>query len=199
MASPRPVILRPLQRGRHTRPEDGLCAMELAAWIAGEAHCDEPECVCPTLTSIVRCLNDRIFDGATRDRLLRRFVPRLVHTAAGEQAARDRALALADCCVRELLPELLSARGRRADARLLRELPSLESIDGQALAASAAVLGSLRTFPGQRAAAWTLRQAAAGRPPELWVTGLVHCLEAEGAWRLVPRLLERGLAAPVLI
>ena len=37
----------PLKKGAHSSPDAGMCALEAAAWIAGEPHSDHPECVCP--------------------------------------------------------------------------------------------------------------------------------------------------------
>lgn len=39
-----------------------LCAMEMVAFMEGEAHSDRPECVCPTLATIMRECNDNLSD-----------------------------------------------------------------------------------------------------------------------------------------
>src|SRR5690606_8813913 len=51
-----------LMKGSHRRREDGVCAMELVAWIAGEPHSDAPRCACPVLTAFVTHLNDTLDD-----------------------------------------------------------------------------------------------------------------------------------------
>ena len=54
----------PLQRGSHPSREDGMCAMEMVSWLAGEAHSDEPRCTCPVLAALVRACNDAMGDAA---------------------------------------------------------------------------------------------------------------------------------------
>lgn len=47
-----------LSRGKHARPEDGACVMELASMLAGEAFTDHPKSVCPVIGSFLRTYND---------------------------------------------------------------------------------------------------------------------------------------------
>jgi hypothetical protein len=47
-----------LSRGSHNTPEEGLCAMELVALLAGEPHTDCPVCVNDTLITFCQILND---------------------------------------------------------------------------------------------------------------------------------------------
>lgn len=58
MNSPNSLENITLLAGNHASPEDGLCAMEAVAWLAGEVHSDAPECTCPVLAAYVRKLND---------------------------------------------------------------------------------------------------------------------------------------------
>ncbi len=55
-----------LKLGAHTSPDAGMCAMEAAAWLAGEPHSDKPACVCPTIAAVMRRWNDAA-DDAQRD------------------------------------------------------------------------------------------------------------------------------------
>jgi hypothetical protein len=71
---------RPLRRGAHASADDGMCAMEMVAWLAGEAHTDEPLCACPVIAAFVRAVNDALPSDAARDRHLRPLVPRFVGT-----------------------------------------------------------------------------------------------------------------------
>lgn len=41
---------RELESGNHDAG-GGMCAMEAAAWIAGEPHSDDPKCVCPIIAA----------------------------------------------------------------------------------------------------------------------------------------------------
>jgi len=65
-----------LSRGAHVVPEDGMCAMEAVAWLAGEAHSDVPACASPVISAYVRHLNDSM-PADQRQRLLD-FLPRIV-------------------------------------------------------------------------------------------------------------------------
>jgi hypothetical protein len=47
-----------LSVGNHYSREQGVCALELVAWLAGEPHSDSPQCACPTIRSFVVNLND---------------------------------------------------------------------------------------------------------------------------------------------
>jgi hypothetical protein len=58
-----------LNRGGHVTREVGVCAMEAAAWVAGEPHSDHPKCVAPALAGVMRNLNDRLED-AERQKLI---------------------------------------------------------------------------------------------------------------------------------
>ena len=80
----------PLRRGAHDRRDDGMCAMEMVAWLAGEAHSDEPRCACPVIASYVRALNDLLPDDGARTRLLRPLVPKFVNTRGNAQDERRR-------------------------------------------------------------------------------------------------------------
>src|SRR5687767_4751215 len=68
-----------LSTGNHRSPADGMCAMELAAFLDGVEHTDRPRCVSETISDFVRFTNDHIPDNL-RPRLLP-FVPRLLGTA----------------------------------------------------------------------------------------------------------------------
>jgi hypothetical protein len=51
--------------GAHDRPEDGMCVMEMVAYVAGEQHSDHPQCVSPVIATFMRTWNDGLGD---RDR-----------------------------------------------------------------------------------------------------------------------------------
>jgi hypothetical protein len=44
--------------GSHGSPEEGMCVMELVAYMAGEPHSDAPQCACPTIAAGARQAND---------------------------------------------------------------------------------------------------------------------------------------------
>ena len=53
-----------LSAGRHARPQQGRCAMEWVAHLAGEAHSDRPECVSLVVGAFARSFNDAAAAGA---------------------------------------------------------------------------------------------------------------------------------------
>ena len=65
----------------HETRQDGMCAMEFVAYLAGEPHSDQPACVCPALTAYVIALNDAMAQD-WRQRL-KPFLPRLIDTNDG--------------------------------------------------------------------------------------------------------------------
>jgi len=75
--------------GSHTSFNRGACALEAAAWLAGEPHTDSPKCVDPFLTTIVRCWNDTV-SGSFRDAIIKPLVPELIGTASDDPEARQR-------------------------------------------------------------------------------------------------------------
>jgi hypothetical protein len=56
-----------LSRGRHARPEDGACVVELASMLAEEPFTDHPSCVSPVIAAFLRGYNDGIGDERRRD------------------------------------------------------------------------------------------------------------------------------------
>ena len=67
-----------LDHGGHESFEDGHCAMEVVAWLAGEGHTDAPTCASPILRHYTIALNDRWDD--TRRQTLKPYLPRMVGT-----------------------------------------------------------------------------------------------------------------------
>jgi hypothetical protein len=170
-----------------------MCAMEMVAWLAGEAHGDEPSCTCPVLAALVRACNDAMSDRA-RDRFLRPLVPQLVNTRSTAAVERARGLLAIDCAVRTLLPTWLDRRGRKDEAALLRALPPVTGP-----AAMLAARRALATFVRDRhAALWVLDRARDGLPPARFVAGIVQVarsLDDASTWTEVVRLVERMVAA----
>jgi hypothetical protein len=78
-----------LDAGPHDRSRDGMCAMELAAWIAGEGHTSFPSGASGPLTCMVQLLND-VFDDEERQRLIPYALP-LAHSRVSGAAERRRA------------------------------------------------------------------------------------------------------------
>ena len=184
----------PLQRGSHTSRDDGMCAMEMVAWLAGEAHTDEPECSCPVLSAFVRACNDAMSDEQ-RNRHLRPLVPQLVNTRSGKLAEHRRGMLAVDLLVRTLLPRWLDRRGRRNEAELLRALPATRTFEHVQVARRA-----IETFAtDQRAAEWVLDRALERGPAARYVAGVVQVARSlgdEGSWAVVADCVSRMVTAP---
>lgn len=102
-------IVQP-EPGRHRRPEDGVCTMELVAWISGEKHSDHPLSVSPVIAAFTRAFNDAL-DDTGRQRL-GALAPRMIDTRGTPEAERMREQLLWDWMVTTAVPEWLRAAGR---------------------------------------------------------------------------------------
>jgi hypothetical protein len=56
-----------LAKGRHSSPQHGVCVMELASMLAGEAFSDRPSSVAPSIAAFLRAYNDMIDDERRQD------------------------------------------------------------------------------------------------------------------------------------
>lgn len=112
-----------LSHGSHAERDDGMCLLELVAYLAAEEHTDRPRCVSRILGHAGRELNDTLPLDIRQQ--LKPLAEEMIGTADDGAEAARMWLAL-DWIVRtwlpawlELVPELA------ADARKLRELPAL--------------------------------------------------------------------------
>ena len=71
-----------LKSGIHATREEGVCAMEAVAWLAGEPHSDAPECTSPVIAVFLRSWNDDLPTDEDRQRLLRPLLPLVIGTRA---------------------------------------------------------------------------------------------------------------------
>ncbi len=99
-----------LQKGRHRRPGDGVCAMELVAWMAGESHTDHPQSVSPVIAAFSRCFNDAL-DSAHRRRLAL-LTARMIGTCGTRQLDLARSQMLWNWMITSVVPEWLVAAER---------------------------------------------------------------------------------------
>jgi len=114
-----------LDQGEHASPGEGMCAMELVSFVAGEPFSDAPKCVCRVIGAFVRAWNDGLPDD-TRDNLLLPILPALIGTATEDLALIERrAMMAADWVVREYVPTWLRAAGLNETAATLAALPEL--------------------------------------------------------------------------
>jgi hypothetical protein len=183
----------PLSRGAHRSRDEGMCAMEMVAWLAGEPHSDEPSCACPVTGALVRACNDTMGDAA-RNQCLRAFVPRLVNSRGSAALERARGMLVIHWLLHTLLPAWLRSRGRSGDAASLAVLPPVLG-DAELHAVLAAID---RLWHAPRAVRWVVLRALEGLPPARYVTGVVPVLrdlgEAESG-KAVVALLERLISS----
>jgi hypothetical protein len=184
-----PVQELPLRAGAHPTRDDGMCAMEMVAFVAGEPHTDEPSCACPVIAALVRACNDAMGDAA-RNRWLRPLVPLLVGTRATAAAERARGMLVVDTLVRVLLPRKLQREQRHAEAELLAELPPITRLEHVRTALRAVEHFALR----QHAVHWVLQRVVDGAAPARYVAGavqLARALQDADTWATVADLVER--------
>lgn len=116
-----------LRRGDHPSREDGVCAMEAVAWLAGEEHTDHPACCSRVIAAFVRAWNDGLPTNADRDRLLKPLLPLMIGTATGEADDFKRSYMAMDWIVRTYLPAWLDlTKTLTPHAAKLRGLPVID-------------------------------------------------------------------------
>lgn len=189
-----PSVLKqfPIRRGSHPTRDDGLCAMEMVAWLAGEEHTDDPGCACPVIASYVRALNDCLPSDAHRERYLRRLLPQLINTRRNPSLGRRRAFRAADHGARVLAPMLFEARGDSESAIRMRALAPIHNrVQAKAAQDLAEELGA------PRAVCWPLMMATRNHLANTWVPAAVQLVREIGteagyqaATRLVQEMVE---------
>lgn len=80
-----------LSKGGHGSPQEGVCAMEAVAWLAGEAHTDQPKCTCRIVREMAVLLNDAASDEQRR-RLVA-YLPRIIGSRGTVQDKVNRGIA----------------------------------------------------------------------------------------------------------
>ncbi|GDY02381.1 hypothetical protein LBMAG49_17100 [Planctomycetota bacterium] len=177
----------PLRRGAHSLRSDGMCAMEMVAWLAGEAHSDGPQCTSPVLAAYVRAVNDALPSDAWRERLLRPLVPQLIHTRGDARTERQLGFCVVRFMVNEFVPFVLDAQGLCATAMRLRSLAPV--VDAATAAAMVQKFDLLAIR--QPAARWVLLRASEGMSAERFAGTAVQVLKAAGgadAFRMLLRV-----------
>jgi hypothetical protein len=124
-----------LKVGGHYTPDEGLCFMEAAAWLAGETHSDRPDCVCPVIGAYTRVINDNL-DDVARQKLVA-YLPRVIGTRSPEHE-QERAEYLAWQAIRVFAPIALDIAGLPKDAANLRGFQGSLKAAADAIYAAAA-------------------------------------------------------------
>ena len=113
-----------LEAGAHSygRIDAGACAMEMAAYVAGEKWSDHPQCVDLALGAACRAANDhgpQWVRDAIRDR-----IPQLIGTRGDSALLIKRADVFTWGAIREIAPYYLKRAGLIEHAKTLREFAS---------------------------------------------------------------------------
>ena len=112
-----------LHHGAHDTFEEGHCAVEVVAWLAGEPHTDHPACGSPVIAAFLRRWNDDLDDQGRQQ--LKKVLPTVVGTAGGRELEERRAWMATDWLVRVHTPAWLDLAGVTESAAALRALPPL--------------------------------------------------------------------------
>ncbi len=198
-----------LDKGSHTSPEDGACIMEAVAFLAGEKWSDTPECASPVIGAFLRSWNDCLPDDERQQ--LKRYIPRLIGTAASPKVEDRRAWMALDWLVRTYTPAWLHLAGLNNQATMLTDLPEFvpgmdvppirpaidqvrKDADAAWAAAGAAAWAASRdaAWDAARAAAWAAAWAAARAALRPTVVGL-----QAPAFDLLDRMIACGSEVPV--
>jgi hypothetical protein len=163
-----------LDKSSHADFDDGHCAMEVVAWLAGEGHTDAPSCASPVLRTFTINLNDS-WDERQRQ-TLKPYLPRMVGTA-GDGLDETRSYLALDWLIRTYAPAWLDLAGLTVEAQELRDLrrivdlvaaqaagPVVRKASVKAAAAGDAAADAARDAAGDAAAdaAWDAAADAAG-------------------------------------
>lgn len=108
-----------LQPGRHRSPQDGVCAMELVAWMAGERHSDHPVTASPVIAAFIPPFNDAL-NEEHRQRLAL-LTPRMIQSRGAREAELERGQLLWAWMIEAAVPTWLGAAQRQDLAALVCE------------------------------------------------------------------------------
>jgi hypothetical protein len=147
-----------LKAGGHSRPEDGMCFTEAAAYLAGEPFSDHPACVSPVIAAFGRTWNDGLPDDDRQ--MLKPYVPKIIGTATTKADDEIRAWMCTDWLARECAPAFLRLAGLTEQAELLERLaPIVDTVTAKAAQPTLNV--AKKDAAAARAAAWDAARAAA--------------------------------------
>ncbi len=200
-----------LLSGGHKKREDGMCAMEAAAFVAGEPHTDRPECVCPVIAAFMRSWNDNIDDDALRTELILPLIPKVIGSRGSQDDKNRRSYLMADWCQRVLLPlwcDLAKLDDIAAKLRALPEASTLEQITDPAreavvsearnacakARATADAAAAAYAAAYASAAAYAAAYASAAADAYAYAAALAALRPTrEAVWRSIPAMIERLL------
>lgn len=152
-----------LSHGAHDDRADGVCLLEVVAWLAGEDHTDRPACVSEVLASFGRALNDALLPAREDlEARLRLLAPRLIGTVGQPDLDQRAGLMAANWFVRVYTPVWLRLAGLTEHADTLAHGVDIGSWDDLPIGALQSAQHDARIA---RRAAWDtaeVRATAAG-------------------------------------
>ena len=131
------LLTRTLATGAHADRSNGLCAMELVAWLADLPHSDHPDCTCVVLGAFTRRLNDGLPDAERQ--LLKPLLPKLIGTVTDKAGLERRAFVAADWAVRVVVPLHLRRAKLDDEAKALEALQPIVDRETAAIGRDAAM------------------------------------------------------------
>jgi hypothetical protein len=204
-----------LEHGAHQSFEEGACAMEAVAYIAGEKFSDHPQCACPVIASFMRSWNDSLRTDEDRNRLLKPLISKVIGTRGSKALEKRRSMAALDWYIRVWLPAWLKLCPATAPLGLeIAALPVItkenaaaagkkvqaasSSADAAWAAAGAAAWDAARAAAG--AAAWDAARAAAGAAAWDAAWAAAGAAAWDAAWAIfAPTVEELQLSATQLV
>jgi len=142
-----------LDSGSHHNFDNGHCAMEVVAWLAGLGHTDAPDCASKVLRAFTLSINDEWPKEKRQE--LKPFLPRMVGTGDDGKDEQRSYIAL-DWLIRTFTPAWLDLAGLTEEAQELRDLRRI--VDMVAAEAAGPVV---RKAEQKASAAWSAARSAA--------------------------------------
>ncbi|PQZ82100.1 hypothetical protein CQ031_01400 [Microbacterium sp. MYb40] len=171
-----------LAKGAHSNPEEGMCLLEAASFVAGEAFSDTPQCVSPVLGSFGRALNDALPTDKRQE--LVPLIPRIIGTRGDGKDERRSYLAL-DWLIRTHLPTFL-------DLAIPDEATKIRALQPITDLATAEAAGPVVRAAGDAAgaAAWDAAWDAARDAAREFLAPTVEKLQADAIRLLSEQMID---------
>ncbi len=131
-----------LAKGSHPSRDNGLCALEVVAWMSGEPHSDHPQCVPQSIGAFGRAFNDLLSDER-RTSLLAPILPKMIGAKKTPEAESRRMWLAIDWLIREFTATWLRLAKLDAQADVLTWLPEITNL--KKLKASTTAISDAKT------------------------------------------------------
>ena len=142
-----------LKAGFHRTREEGMNALEAAAYLAGLEHSERPHGVCEIICEVMHAWSDDLPNDAIRTRLLVPLLPTILNTRALPEMMLRRSWMAVDWLVRVYTAAWLELAGLAAHASAFRALTPIVDMTS-AEASKEATRAARAAWADGRAAAW---------------------------------------------